>query len=526
MPEKKKNFNKIKIILFLAVIVFAFSFFPANEIKASGNVYGWAWTSNIGWISFNNLGLAGIPAGGGNVDYGANIETNGDITGYAWSENIGWIKFDPAPDLTAYPGCGYPTTPCYSSQVILSASYPINGWVRACSVFQSGCSGTLSSNRGGWDGWLKLPNLWIDASGSPSQFHYWTWGGSSASSDSALNQAVVGWGTFNCLEGGANGESVCLSSNYKVATTFSFLPKINGVCGSANGSIVSFAPTSNLCLTGASSNVSGSGPWTWTCQGSDGGTDSLPCTANLDLPTADNPHQLAPDYCNAPKTGNLTFKWDYNDIGNNPQARFDFQIADNSNFSSLKVDRRYCDTNSTSQAVYVVASPNSYIQTYCENTPDQHNVNTPNKLSYNTTYYWRVRVCNSQSNCSDWSSGDSFQTATHAYPSPDFTPSGILATLVNNKANFSFDAGNTKCYDAGNNPTDCGLYTWNFGKDNVCFDTNCQVSNPHIYYTSSGIRTVDLTVTDKDGYYCSTHHDVNVVIPSNVPQWQEISPFQ
>lgn len=46
-----------------------------------------------------------------------------------------------------------------------------------------------------------------------------------------------------------------------------------GSCGSANGTTVSTAPTTNLCATGGASSVSGSGPWNWTC----GGTS---CSAN------------------------------------------------------------------------------------------------------------------------------------------------------------------------------------------------------------------------------------------------------
>ncbi|MEI7620798.1 MAG: C25 family cysteine peptidase, partial [Candidatus Falkowbacteria bacterium] len=47
---------------------------------------------------------------------------------------------------------------------------------------------------------------------------------------------------------------------------------VNGVCGSANGTTVSTPPTTNLCSSGVASDVSGSGPWAWTCAGSNGGT--------------------------------------------------------------------------------------------------------------------------------------------------------------------------------------------------------------------------------------------------------------
>src|ERR1700752_1086560 len=43
---------------------------------------------------------------------------------------------------------------------------------------------------------------------------------------------------------------------------------INGTCGSANGVAVNSAPTSGLCSAGTASSVSGSGPWDWSCAGS------------------------------------------------------------------------------------------------------------------------------------------------------------------------------------------------------------------------------------------------------------------
>ena len=53
---------------------------------------------------------------------------------------------------------------------------------------------------------------------------------------------------------------------------------VNGVCGSSNGGTDSSAPTINLCTTGAASTVSGSGPWSWSCAGSGGGTTAT-CSA-------------------------------------------------------------------------------------------------------------------------------------------------------------------------------------------------------------------------------------------------------
>ena len=57
---------------------------------------------------------------------------------------------------------------------------------------------------------------------------------------------------------------------------------INGSCGSANGQSFPSAPTTNLCASGTvSANPTGPGPWSWVCNGSNGGTDSPACTANV-----------------------------------------------------------------------------------------------------------------------------------------------------------------------------------------------------------------------------------------------------
>jgi hypothetical protein len=50
---------------------------------AAGNVTGYAWGTNVGWINFNDHGFSGFPA--------ANVYTN-HLEGYIWGENIGWIR--------------------------------------------------------------------------------------------------------------------------------------------------------------------------------------------------------------------------------------------------------------------------------------------------------------------------------------------------------------------------------------------------------------------------------------------------
>ena len=52
----------------------------------------------------------------------------------------------------------------------------------------------------------------------------------------------------------------------------------NATCGSANGSRLSAKPTSNLCLVGTPSVVTGDGPWVWKCASESGGA-AASCSA-------------------------------------------------------------------------------------------------------------------------------------------------------------------------------------------------------------------------------------------------------
>jgi hypothetical protein len=84
--------------------------------------------------------------------------------------------------------------------------------------------------------------------------------------------AVTGTGPWSWSCAGSNGGTPA-SCSATVASS-----AVNGVCGTANGKAVSSAPTTNLCSAGTASAVTGSGPWNWSCAGSNGGTPAS-CSA-------------------------------------------------------------------------------------------------------------------------------------------------------------------------------------------------------------------------------------------------------
>jgi hypothetical protein len=181
--------RKILIATFIILISAGLVLFNKSEpIKAGTghNVSGWAWSENIGWISFNNINNPG----GGTTNYGVNVNiinnSYDNISGYAWSENIGWIKFDPA---GPYPS-NHPGNPNHSAKVEkIGNATTVTGWARACAGTINGDCNSATRNDG-WDGWISLSGsnykveLKEDADGCYLDGYAW-------------GSDVVGWIQFN-----------------------------------------------------------------------------------------------------------------------------------------------------------------------------------------------------------------------------------------------------------------------------------------------------------------------------------------
>lgn len=144
-----------KYLLVIALLLVGFGV-PAQTDAAFGipsggiELEGYAWSSNIGWISMNctnNSTCATSP-------YAVTLEESGDVTGFAWSPSVGWIKFGGL--------AGFPTGPgTVSSNAGGSGTFPdivFDGWARACSpTVGTDCTSMATEpNAGGWDGWISL----------------------------------------------------------------------------------------------------------------------------------------------------------------------------------------------------------------------------------------------------------------------------------------------------------------------------------------------------------------------------------
>lgn len=177
----------------------------------------YAWSDNIGWISFKD-GLRPVSIG-----------TDGSLTGYAWSENIGWIQFGGL--------SGFPNTTNGTNAKLVGNS--ITGWARVV----SGMTPSGVDNRGGFDGWISLSGSNYGVTVNGSNLGGFAWG-----SD------VVGWIDFSGVRitrvqnpcTGPYGTTIPDGQNF----VFYSKPDTNGSCSSEVRSCT------NGVLSGAYSELS------------------------------------------------------------------------------------------------------------------------------------------------------------------------------------------------------------------------------------------------------------------------------
>jgi hypothetical protein len=97
---------------------------------------------------------------------------------------------------------------------------------------------------------------------------------------SAPTSGLCSSGTASAVSGSGPWSWSCVGSGGGASASCSALLLTNGACGSANGAGFTSTPTANLCSSGTATAVSGSGPWNWSCAGSNGGSTAL-CAASL-----------------------------------------------------------------------------------------------------------------------------------------------------------------------------------------------------------------------------------------------------
>ena len=144
----------------------------------------------------------------------------------------------------------------------------------------AGCQTGDAPNAGGQYG-SKVNDVFVES--GTDLTHNWATGSNFETDMYTCSNGT--WGqTYR--DGGPNNVTACMDEWIYGSTTQDVPCPSAGVCGSANGQSFASAPTANLCDKGTVANFSGTGPWTWTCQGS-GGQPSANCSAQK---------TCAPDY--------------------------------------------------------------------------------------------------------------------------------------------------------------------------------------------------------------------------------------
>ena len=560
----KKIFKKSKIFLiflsfFIIAVLAYFNFSKSNlpiQLAQAGvydsaagtghNLRGFAWSSNIGWISFNstdcdnngNIYLgnpAGCPVNGtAFFDYGVYIDNNtGDISGFAWSENVGWISFNREnyceSGVNIGKTCansgdcdgatcggdsagktGDPLYPPYNSTTGTIAKYNtgthvIDGWAKILSMGDDGWISFNCSNNGGSCG---TSDYKVIANVTNSELEGWAWNGND-------DDSGIGWISFNCkgynvCNGtGDNGEVCSIDSDCPSAEAGSCVPACN---------ITNYKVEAQLNQKPWVNNLTAP-QWTWTnsCDNDDALRASLSWTIHDDSSNSISAYQLV-----------LKSTTDLEQF--NTGKCIGLNICD---VGDPKCEPSECRLDPSNYS-------NANTMLYTLNSGD---------LIYNYNYKWEVRIWDDLGEPSDWKvfdtdNGDTatdgnpdfvfvgdgsektFTTYKHEFPQPYFTWSPAQPAIdeevlfISRKLSL-YGNSDTEC-----TTDDCG-YSWEYTGDSA----DCKIGPPDnasstiiifkkkINYSDGDI---ELTVTDKSdslNYSCSTSTTFN--IKQKLPMWIE-----
>jgi len=147
----------VKKVLLIWVLMLATWVLPGTVVATTSPVQGYAWSANVGWVSFNCTNSQTC----GSVNYGVNLDRDsGAVSGYAWNNNVGWISFN-AGDTS---GC--PLSSCNPKVV----DGKLIGWAR------------VLAHGEGWDGWIHLSGSNYGVSFDNIRFSGYSW-----------SDEVMGW---------------------------------------------------------------------------------------------------------------------------------------------------------------------------------------------------------------------------------------------------------------------------------------------------------------------------------------------
>ncbi|MCK5319884.1 hypothetical protein KAJ61_00660 [Candidatus Parcubacteria bacterium] len=500
-----------------AVSFFIFKFNKGANIVCAGvgeNVSGWAWNSNVGWVSFNTIdcdtngnsaydagdtGSAGCPAVGTLFhDYGVNIDlATGNFSGYAWNSNVGWISFNrcgtdnncgTSDGDTSNPPSNDPGVGAGPIAKLVGAN--IIGWAKILSIGDSG--------------WIRFDHgqagFEATADASVNGLKGWAWNGNA-------DGTGIGWTSFNCgnyssCVGGADAGEVCA---------------VNADCANNN--------CGDTCLV---SNYQVRVP-----------LNNLPTLSFLSAP-----NWWRADAC-AGNARQAELKWTFNDADGDTLKSYQLKVYESGGpliFNSGQCENGVCVSDCTGGVTGLPLGGacdvdcTGYVDTnICAYTIYQ---DTGSGLGYGTHYEWEVQVWDSQGGLSGMVSynnntgadtdGDpdvnssTFTTFVSEFPNPDhfiWTPNSFSA-----EEDVLFESMDRAKYYTGNVEHDCdeSNCSWDWTDVDNNIEPIVDASSTIMIFSAYGIPSkVELKVTDTTtSYSCSSTTDA-FIIKQKLPSWIE-----
>jgi hypothetical protein len=232
-----------------------------------------------------------------------------------------------------------------------------------------------------------------------------------------------------------------------------------------------------------------------------GGTVTIQLPPANRPPSATNLKSRQGDYC-VTRYAHVYLSWTFTDPDQGDyQTAYQVQVDNNSNFSSPESDSGKVISGSQ------------------EHSP------LAGKLSYNTTYYWRLKVWDSKDLSSDWILGPQFTTPKHAYPNVDFSwdptrPYPGEPTLFTDQS-ICYDDEPT--YGSGCSQTQGKIdsFFWTFEEGTP---PTSNEENPTVTFSTRTAKDITLQVTDSDSFSCSKTK--TLFLTWGLPKWKEINPAE
>lgn len=450
-----------------------------TQASSQDNIFGWAWSENFGWVSFNCTNYFTC----GTSDYGVNVNrVSGHFEGYAWSDNLGWISFeenDSPPDNSSFSSnCIQACSPTENCTACYSYSTDnIYGWAKIISM---GDDGWIKFNHGGGTGEGDLR-----ANDATGDFFGYGWNGNTTDADADTIETGMGWLSFNCAN-----NNVCDTSRYLVNGDF-----VNNVPEVENMSAPNWSNSrTEGCFFGSRYAF-----LQWDFADRDAGACQLAYRIIVD----DDNSRV--DDTPLLDTGKCEGSYD----------------ADNGVCSSSFSSDSLCQSSVTANR-------------YNLREGLAHNNDS---LEYNKAYYWWIKVWDERGLESEWfqygttpdthnDDGNSltFTTYKHKFPNVSFSwfpiePSiGEDVDFTDTTLVYSDASPDVGAVCAG--PTDCG-WSWTFEQADI--DASSGQNPEGVEFLQGGSMEVELTVTDSDNYSCTNSANIENVSVC-LPLWQERAP--